>query len=171
MWNKPIAYFLTFTTYGTWLHGDPRKSIVIRNHATEQIEGSDAFLRHGETHLKHAPFTMDADCRKIVLETICTHCALKKWTLFAVHVRSNHVHVVAASNVPPGKVLADLKAWCTRRLRQSGCDQMKFWTKHGSTLYIFNHVNLREKVRYTAFEQGEPMDYYISEEGRRMICV
>ena len=29
MWNKPLAYFITFTTYGTWLHGDSRGSMVL----------------------------------------------------------------------------------------------------------------------------------------------
>jgi hypothetical protein len=25
--DRPIAYFITFTTYGTWLHGDERGSV------------------------------------------------------------------------------------------------------------------------------------------------
>ena len=34
MWNNtdaPIAYFISFRTYGTWLHGDERGSIDLHN--------------------------------------------------------------------------------------------------------------------------------------------
>lgn len=43
MMHKPLAYFLTFTTYGTWLHGDERKSIVVKNGIPRPIEPNAHF--------------------------------------------------------------------------------------------------------------------------------
>jgi hypothetical protein len=40
------------------------------------------------------PYLLDAARREVVLQTIIDVCAYQKWELFAVHVRSTHVHTV-----------------------------------------------------------------------------
>ncbi len=164
MRNKPLAYFITFTTYGTWLHGDSRSSVVVVDHSTKVIEPSEELCRSVRSQLKHPVVVLNERQRKVVLETIQRHCCLKEWHLIAVHVRTNHVHFVIQSDVTIEKVMKDIKAWCTRRLRESGMNVEKVWTRHGSTKFIFTREKLLEKIHYVVFEQGEPMACYLDEE-------
>ncbi|MCK5920935.1 MAG: transposase, partial [Methylococcales bacterium] len=164
MYNKPLAYFITFTAYGTWLHGDSRKSIVVENHSTKLIEPQESFLRHEQQKLKHPVVMFDEKMRRAILEAIMERCLWKQWHLYAAHVRSNHVHVIVNSTDPIDKVMASLKAWATRKLRQSGYDFPKVWTRHGSTKYIFTREKMLEKIHYVVHEQGEMMAYYIDPE-------
>ena len=161
--NKPQAYFITTTTYGTWLHGDERKSVVVKKGYPRQIEQDNHFHRYQQNHLKYPPVTFDAQQRQIVLDTLLQHCRLKAWRLYAAHIRTTHVHLVVQSDHAVEKVTSDLKAWCTRRLRQAGYQMPKVWTRQGSTIYVFTHTKLIEKIRYVVQEQGEPMSVYVDE--------
>ena len=61
---------------------------------------------------------LDGDQRQLVESTIAEHCDTRGWTLFAVNCRSNHMHVVVAAKKHPKTVRSELKAWCTRRLKE-----------------------------------------------------
>ncbi len=163
MRDRPLAYFITFTTYGTWLHGDSRKSIIVKDRSTKVIEPSEGLYRSIKAQLKYSPIVLNSTRRKIALATIRKHCSLKKWSLFAAHVRTNHVHIIIQSTEPVEKVMKDIKAWCTRRLRESGLNAAKVWTRHGSTKYVFTEQKLLEKIHYVIFEQGSPMAYYLNQ--------
>ncbi len=56
--------------------------------------------------------------RELVEATIDAHCRIRGWTLHAVNCRSNHVHVVVTTDAHPDHVHDQLKAWCTRRLKE-----------------------------------------------------
>ena len=121
-------------------------------------------LYHYEQHLqKHPSVIFDEQQRQVVRDTIIRHCGLKQWCLLAVHVRTNHVHVLVQAPVSIEKAMNDLKAYSTRSLRQAGYKLEKVWTKHGSTQYVFTYAKLYEKARYIVCEQGEPMAYYVGD--------
>lgn len=164
IYNKPLAYFITSTTYGTWLHGDERMSVMVKEGYPRRIEPNIHFHDYQSRHLRHPHVTLDADQRDSVLNTIMIHCRLKTWRLYAAHVRSTHVHLVVQSNEKPEKLSNDLKAWCTRRLRERGSVLPKVWTRKGSTIYLFTRAKLIEKIRYVVLEQGEPMSVYVDQE-------
>jgi hypothetical protein len=66
--------------------------------------------------------------------------------------------------VKPEKVLNDLKAWSSRRLKErlgEPSDRDR-WTRHGSTRYIWKEDVLAEKIRYVLDEQGERMAWFSS---------
>ena len=163
MHNTPIAYFITFTTFGTWLHGDPRKSVIHRQGFSEQIDPNAAFYRYEQVQLKHPPVTLDSHQRKIVQDVIVRHCNLRQWRLFALHVRTNHIHIVVQADRTIDQVMKELKSWATRLLRQNGLCVPVVWTSGGSCNYIFKSSKLLEKVHYVIHEQGTPMEYYLDE--------
>ncbi len=71
-------------------------------------------------------------------------------------MRSNHVHVVVCSGVKPEKTLGDLKAWCTRRLREAGVtgrDQQP-WTEGGSTRWLWTDEDVGTACKYVLEAQG-----------------
>ena len=159
--NHPLAYFITFTTYGTWLHGDKRNSIFRSVKGTERLESQPKLQNYENQKLKYPVVTLNKKQRIIVLETVKKHCELKKWELYAVHVLSNHIHLIVGANEKPEKIMSDLKAWATRKLREQGYDIQKIWTRHGSTIYIFSHEKLNEKIKYVVYGQGEDMECFV----------
>jgi REP element-mobilizing transposase RayT len=90
----------------------------------------------------------------------------KGWHLIAVHVRTNHVHVVITANRDASRLMSDLKARASRDLNRAGFDSSdrKRWTRHGSTHHLFLEEDLGDVVAYVLNEQGERMAWYASEE-------
>ena len=109
----PVAYFLSFTAYGTWLHGrDPGS--VDRDHdayGSPVLPPDPGRERAEQTQLRDPPYRLDADRRAAVLSTVAEVAAHRRWQLWAAHVRTNHVHVVLTARDKPEKVMSDLKAY------------------------------------------------------------
>ena len=158
MFNQPLAYFLTWSCYGSWLHGDARESVDRTRNAfgTARLDPDERARKAREKRLSAAPMVLDDVSRPVVHAAIIDHCTHRGWALFAVNVRTTHVHVVVqARDYMPEVVLDQLKAWSTRRMRDAGLvlRDAKVWTTHGSTIYIFDEVKLKEKVHYVLHEQ------------------
>ncbi len=151
--ERALAYFLTWTCYGTWLHGDARGSVDRRHHSfgTPFLSPDEALVRRRELALKHAPFRMSTDLRSVVGRTIGLHCERRGWTLHAANVRSNHVHVVVSAGVhTPEQAMDQLKSWSTRALRDADekLRSRSLWTEHGSTRYLWNQTSLASAIIY-----------------------
>ena len=162
--NPPLAYFITFTTYATWLHGREAGS-VDRFHnvpGTPFLAPDAARESANRDAMRQPPYALDAPRRAVVLRTVCEVCRHRRWTLLAAHVRSNHVHVVVAAPAAPEKVMADLKAWSSRRLREAFGEPVDRdrWTQHGSTRYLNTPASVDAAVTYTLDEQGPRMAAY-----------
>jgi REP element-mobilizing transposase RayT len=156
-----LAYFITFTTHGTWLHGDERSSIIRKDGISELLPPQERLVLYETQKLKSPPVLLNASHRKIVLDGIMKHCDVRQWKLFAVHVRSNHVHIVVRSNKSADQTVSELKTWPTRMLKKAGLTREKMWTGGGSKKHIYTEEKLREKIHYVVYEQGEMMEYYI----------
>lgn len=163
MYSSPLAYFITFSTYGSRLHGNERESVIVKEDVPRIIGRNDALKHYEEKAMKYPEVVLDEAQRQIVLDTILKHCQIKNWHPYAVHVRSTHTHVIVNSKEKPDKVMYDFKAWATRKLRESGNHFDKVWTRQGSTKYIFKYDKLKEKVHYVIYEQGGMMAYYIDD--------
>jgi REP element-mobilizing transposase RayT len=159
--KDPVAYFITFTTYGTWLHGRAPGS-VDRDHnvsGTPLLPPDPAAEAAHRSQLRQPPYALDAARRQVVRDTLLEVSRHRRWRVWAVHVRTNHVHAVVTAAARPEKVMADFKAWASRRLREAfgeDADRDR-WTQHGSTRYLWDEAALAQKVAYVLDEQGEPM--------------
>ena len=165
--NSPLAYFITFTTYGTWLHGDERGSILRKDNHTRLIAECTPLRRHETGMLKSKPVILSRGDRNAVISTIIKHCQIRKWKLYAAHVRTNHVHIIVKSNVSINDTASQFKQWSTRILKESGFESLPVWTKGSSRKYIFTEDKLREKVHYVAYEQGKMLEHYIHPQFRK----
>jgi REP element-mobilizing transposase RayT len=160
----PLAYFITFSCYGTWLHGDARGS-VDREHNGPHVPAlpPDAVReREAQGRLKDAPYELGQRHRVLVLQVIQEVCAHRGWSLLAAHIRPLHVHVVVSGQAAPERMMNDFKAYATRKLRESGVDVVDRprWTRHGSTRYLWTEERVRAAVHYTLYEQGEPLEAF-----------
>jgi Transposase IS200 like len=123
MWNDtdtPLAYFISFRTYGTWLHGDKRGSTdrFHNQYRSPHIPPNNEWRHHNEQQLKTKPLILRAEQRHAVETAIRETCHFRGWTLLAFNVRTNHVHTVVTANRGPSLVLNAFKANATRELRQ-----------------------------------------------------
>ena len=165
MWNDadtPLAYLVTFRSYGTWLHGDERGSVDRFNNRFQSpyIAANERWLRHTARQLRGEPVSLDAPRRAAVAEAIRETCLLRGWLLRAVNVRTNHVHVVASvGGTKPGLALNAFKANATRQMRHTGCWEHPYspWADRGSVRYLWNERSVERVVGYVVDGQGEQL--------------
>ncbi len=150
----PLAYFLTWTCYGAWLHGDERGS-VDDEHAIlgmPFVETNPRRVKMERCAMDGSAVTLDSKARAVVKCAIEDHCRFRQWDPLALAVQPNHVHVVVACppDVPPETTMTQFKAWATRRLREAGIIRRgaRVWTKHGSTRWINNRTSLNAAIAY-----------------------
>ena len=157
----PLAYLITFTCYGARLHGDKSGS-VDRDHnipGTPHLPPNPARVKSEKNRANQRPYLLNHGRRFLVLRAIQEVCSHHKWTLFAAHVRNQHIHLVVAAEDAPEKVLHDVKAYASRALNRSGLDsgERQRWTRHGSTRYLWKPEQIGAAIQYVVREQGESM--------------
>ena len=129
LWNDseiPIAYLITFRTYGTWLPGDERGSIDRYHNIYRgpRAPPNPIMEQQARAKLKSDPLILDLPKRTAVDEAITEVCENRDWVLHAKNVRTNHAHAVVSIGVEkPSKALNALKGYGTRKLRER-----KLWT-------------------------------------------
>ena len=154
----PLAYLITFRTYGTWLHGDERGS-VDRDHnvpGTPLLDPDPQREREERGRSRQAAVAFDERCRQTVQRTILDVCEHRGWSVHELNVRSNHVHIVVSAAEPPEQVMRSLKSSTTRRLKESGLIPagVKPWSRHGSTGYLWKPHQIEAACRYVLDAQG-----------------
>ncbi|UCE61442.1 MAG: transposase [Phycisphaerales bacterium] len=160
--NWPLAYLITFPTYGTWLHGDARGS-VDRDHnipGTPMLDANEPRESSEERRLKQDQVLLDARRRGVVNQTILEVAAHRDWTVHALNVRTNHVHAVIGARETPERVMNTLKSWCTRRMVEARVlpPNTKAWVRHGSTRYLWKLDEVEAACTYACDAQGDDLN-------------
>jgi REP element-mobilizing transposase RayT len=151
-----IAYFSTWTTYGTWLPGDDRGWFQ-RGKGWQEPNRKQAFA--AALRMREDAIVLDPDQRRLVQKVIADHCAIRGWGLHSVNCRTNHVHVVVTALDRPIEIPREqFKSWCTRRLKEF--EQVRrtagkpiivrenWWTERGWDVYIDDEDELTEVDGY-----------------------
>ncbi len=146
--GEPIAYLITWTTYGTWLQGDER-GWKRRGAAGFELPNS-SFKEAAKDKMKESSFLLTASDREVVEKTVRKHCEVRGWELHAVNARSNHVHVVVTSpDYDPAIVSNQLKAWSSRLLKKTSYpDRERFWTERSGRRWINHESDLDSVIVY-----------------------
>jgi REP element-mobilizing transposase RayT len=170
----PLAYFLTFRTYGTWLPGAESGTMDRKGshiHGAPLLPPNRALVHYSTRMLRCAPVLLDNNKRCLVDQAIRSVCTYRGWLLLALNVRTNHVHLVVSAASSPELALNSLKAWATRRLVERGCWQrgVKLWARHGSTRYLWEHPNIEAACTYTREAQDVPHESPLPN-GRGTVC-
>jgi REP element-mobilizing transposase RayT len=142
----PLAYFLTWTAYGTWLPGDER-GLVKRPGQLQ--EPNYRIELAAQERLAEPPCTLTPRQQAIVETTISEHCEFRKWHLHIARCQTRHVHVVVTAPAHPKTVMNQLKAWCSRRLNENTIKPRKeWWTERGSRRFINTEDDLEAVILY-----------------------
>ena len=151
--DDPIAYFITWTVYGTHLQGDAR------GWKQRRKGNQPARLRLAEWHhdrLKHAVLLLTEGQRTTVEHECMKHCDHREWHLWAVNARTNHVHAVVTAKSCAGQVVREqLKANCTRGLREQWNEfrERPVWTVGGDWQCINSEDDLESAILYVTEAQ------------------
>jgi hypothetical protein len=75
----PLAYFLTWTCYGTWLHGDGRGSVEDEHNLPGEpyIAPGPRRAKWESLAAKHPVVELDEHARQIVTHAIQDHCRIR----------------------------------------------------------------------------------------------
>lgn len=165
MWNDtdiPLAYLITFRSYGTWLHGDERGSVSRHKnqYKSSRLQQNQKWLETNTQRLKSEIVTLNAEQRNAVEKAIRETCDIRKWHLQAINVRTNHVHTVVSIGIKkPEIALNTFKANATRQMRQNGCwkNEKSPWADKGSKRYLWNEKSVALAVEYVLYGQGEEL--------------
>jgi hypothetical protein len=106
------------------------------------------------------PLLLCAERREIVLSCLISTTSLREWSLFAAHVRANHVHVIVSSEPGARQTIAYLKARASHALRTAGLGAARTWAAGGSYRKLDNEEAVRRAVDYVVRGQGDPMAVY-----------
>ena len=158
---EPLAYHLTWTTYGTWLPGDARGWV---ESGVPGVQPPDTEReRLARQCMAESAVLLSLDQREKVAETIQEHCRIRGWTLHAVNVRTNHAHVVVTCGCAGEKACDEFKLWTSRRLSEMAgltgavahkAGRRRWWTEGGSVKSIDDERYLANAIDYVANGQG-----------------
>lgn len=158
---SPVGYLLTFRTYGTWLHGDPRGSVdkLNRAYGTPLLPSNPNRKRFERSLLRQKPVTFGKEMRAVVRTAIEHCCTARNWLLWTCNVRTNHVHVVVTAACKPEAVVSAFKANATRLMRENGAWKNKIspWSYGSSKKYLWTETELVNAIAYVECDQGLPL--------------
>ena len=147
----PLAYLLTWTTYGSWLPGDKRGWVDGRYgawHVPYEERDPDREMR-ARSRMTGSAVMLTPEQRGLVEAKIQSECDERCWCLHALSARSNHVHVVmSVGDIEPGKILGMLKMACTSGLNAECDSPRRWWTKNGSRRFLNDERSLHGAIRY-----------------------
>ena len=156
--GAPLAYFISFRCYGTWLHGDERGSVDLSHnmYRTPMLPPDEQRRSEMRSRMKRDPVELTATRRAAVEEGVRENCNKRGWVLRAINVRTNHVHSVVTSVGKPEPVMNALKANATRKMIEAGVWQrgIKRWSRHGSTRYLWTEKSVARAIDYVINGQG-----------------
>ncbi len=156
----PIAYLITFRTYGTWLHGDQRTSTKRKrtSRTGTKLILPNVPLEDAMREEMDQPVLVPSETqRKAITEAAEDLCKARDYRLYALNVRSNHVHCVIGVSAKPERVADSLKAFATKRLRELRLvdNDRKVWSRGRSRRYLWKDRHVAAAIDYVLYCQSD----------------
>jgi len=165
-------WLITWTCYGTWLHGDVRGFVgnirdrdgdyVVHNVPGTPYDSDIAALRSVvRQRMTGEPVSLvQADADAMIRQYQET-AHVRGWALQAASVMADHTHVVVAvpGDPEPDAILETFKSWATRAVRKHRPlpGNGTFWTAKGSKRKLGDDGAVRTAVIYVVKKQAGPL--------------
>ena len=157
----PVGYLVTIRAYGTWLHGRPGSVDRFHNlYGTLKMPANKKRREYNSRRLAQPQVRLEQQARHDIELAIRETCDIRKWTLWAFTVRTNHMHAAVSATCKPEKIVAAFKANGTRKMREAGSwkSERSPWVENGgSTKYLWTEKELADAIAYVLYDQGEPI--------------
>jgi REP element-mobilizing transposase RayT len=158
--HVPLGYLITIRAYGTWLHGTAGSVDRFHNvYGTPKLPANQKRREYNQRLLKQNPVNFRSGARGAIEKGIRETCEIRKWTLWAFNIRTNHIHAVVTANCKPKRVATAFKANATRKMREAGCWQSHRspWVIGESKKYLWTDKAMGDAIAYVLYDQGEPL--------------
>ena len=172
-------WFVTMTTYGSWLPGDGRGSIGTfhdqNKNKLEQNEfgqpmfdPSDALRDYAISQMKGEELRLNLEQARVLLTQFRCTSAFRKWRLLAVAIMANHIHLVVNvhSDPDPETIKRDFKSYASRELNvQWGEPKSEtWWTASASARKLETNNSVIGAIQYVC-DQEFPLLIWTMERG------
>jgi REP element-mobilizing transposase RayT len=171
-------WFLTWTTYGSWLPGDERGFVgeavedgLRRAHNephSPPAMPSQALAEFSRELLVGPPILLNVSQVDTLMEQFLDTTQYRRWLLVAVGVMQTHIHAVigVTGDPKPEKILNDLKSYATRRLNRDWGPPVSetWWSRSGSKRKLAGEQDVEAVVEYIQ-RQPNPMLIWTGERG------
>jgi len=109
--------------------------------------------------MKHRPVILNGWQRPVVEMAVREVCQHRGYDLKAINVRTNHVHTVVSAAKKPEPILQAFQAYATRKLREKALlpRDVKPWSRHGSTPYLWKENHVERAIEYVLCGQGDDL--------------
>lgn len=148
---RPLAWHITFGTYGTRLHGDPRGTVHhARNAVGTPIIPEDERRREQiAARLRYEPVLLTLEQREFVERMLPSLCERGGWRLIIAAAATDHVHVLVEAD-GNGKIARRLlKRWLTQALNEHDSSRDgPWWADGGSAKPVCHPKYLAAARRY-----------------------
>ena len=160
MTDTPMAYHITFGTYGTRLHGDSRGTVDRRrNRPGDPILGRDDPWRRMEAAKLRHPAIVLGYARRLHAEAeVPEICARGGWHHRQSACGPDHVHVVLSAPQDGKAVRRWLKRWLGDAMSAQWPlpPEQSWWAKGGSVKWVWDAAYLAAVVDYVAAQRATP---------------
>lgn len=164
----PVALFLTWTTYGTWLPGDERGYVTNtltpgggfipkENRPGTVYTADDEYTRERAQDLQQWPTVWLTASQALVVANSVVNVATKRnWMILRAAVMSNHVHlVVTGCPIEGPKVRRIFKGDGQSDLSRAVGESRRWFTAGGSDRRRSGVRSINSTIEYVANQQGK----------------
>ena len=175
------VWFLTWTTYGSWLTGDERGFVSnVRDGSGRPVRYNEPGTAPAADHaglrqaardcLAGEPVRLTLTQAAAVGSQLRETAAYRGWAVLALAVMANHIHVVVEvpGDPDPDLLVSGFKSYASRRLNAGGSPTL-WWTTGASTHILVGDGSVRGAVRYVR-DQEHPLVVWLADEWRHELA-
>lgn len=160
----PLAYLITVRTYGTWLHGDDRFSVDRHGfnvYGRPRRSANANLKRTMQENMCGRPVVLNDSQRATVKQAVNEVCENRGYHLWAVNVRTNHLHTVVSAQSKPEPIADAFKSYSTRKLRKANLvpREVRVWARGRSRRYLWKPKHVNRAIDYVLYGQGDIPDF------------
>lgn len=164
------VWFLTWTTYATWLPGDRRGFVSPKfdrpqtesrnNHIGTPYDSQRPLLfEMAASKVRGKPVFLNAAQAKIVKAQLEETARFRSWKICVGSILSNHLHLLVGvmGDPDPATLLRDFKSYASRSLNRHYAKPTSgtWWTEQGSKRKIKDEKHF-QSVRQYILQQNDP---------------
>src|SRR5688572_27726382 len=147
-----LALHITWGTYGTRLHGDPRGTVDrYNNEHGEPVLGYDEHRWEKEkANLRFLPVVLTRPQMIFVEAQLPLICERGRWTHIVGAAGPDHVHEILDSPLDPETIRKLMKRWLGQAMSERWPlpDGATWWAECGSIKWIDNERHFANATRY-----------------------
>jgi REP element-mobilizing transposase RayT len=152
--SRPLGYFLSWGTYGTRLHGDPRGTVDRTNttHGDPVLGPDEERWEDERGQMKFPPVVLTREQRLFAEDLIPTICERGLWTYCTCAVAPDHVHVILTSEHEPKTIRRILKRWLGQSMSERWplAEGATWWAECGSIKWLVDAAYFENATGYVS---------------------